>query len=88
MRGPVEEVKHWLEEAEYDLETAEDVLEDGRWNWACFIAQQSAEKAVKSIYIARGEDVERVHSISALLKGDDPVMTAAGYLAYLALARS
>lgn len=70
MRGLLEEARRWFEEAEYDIEAAEDVLEDGRFNWACFIAQQAAEKAVKSLYIARGEDVERVHSISALIKGD------------------
>lgn len=70
MRAFQEEARRWLEEAEYDLEAAEDVLENGRFNWACFIAQQAAEKAVKSIYVARGEDVERVHSISALIKGD------------------
>lgn len=70
MQDPKEEALRWLEQAEYDVASAGDVLKSGRYNWACFIAQQSAEKAVKSIYIARGEDVERMHSLSALIKGD------------------
>lgn len=60
----------WFEEAEYDLEAAKDAMASERYNWACFIFQQAAEKAIKAVYIIRGEDVERVHSIMALVKGD------------------
>ena len=66
------ESSRWFEEAEYDPEAAVDASASGRYNWACFISQQAAEKAVKAVYIRRGEDVERVHSIMALLKGDAP----------------
>ena len=59
-----------LEQAEYDLQTAADVLKADRYNWACFIAQQAAEKAVKSLHIVRGEDVERTHSVTILITGD------------------
>ena len=64
------ESSRWFEEAEYDLAAAADAMKSGRYNWACFISQQAAEKAVKSIYIQRGEEVERIHSIMALVKGD------------------
>lgn len=46
-----EEAIRWFEKAEYDIEAAKDNLIKDRYNWACFIAQQAAEKAVKSIYI-------------------------------------
>jgi len=67
----LDEAWRWLEEAKYDLQTASDVLKAGRYNWACFIAQQAAEKAVKSLHIARGEDVERTHSVTILIVGDE-----------------
>jgi len=67
----LDEARRWLEEADYDLHTAADVLRAGRYNWACFIAQQAAEKAVKSVHIARGEDVERTHSVTILIVGDE-----------------
>ncbi|MHA1579728.1 MAG: HEPN domain-containing protein [Candidatus Freyarchaeota archaeon] len=46
MRG---EAKRWLDEAEWDLETAEYLHRCERFNAACFYAQQSAEKAVKAL---------------------------------------
>ncbi len=64
------ESSRWFEEAEYDLDTAAGNLKIGRFNWACFISQQAAEKAVKAIHIRNGDEVERVHSISSLIKGD------------------
>lgn len=70
MATPKEEALRWLEEAEYDNQAARDTATAGRNNWACFISQQAAEKAVKAIYVARGETAERVHSIGALIKGD------------------
>ena len=42
----------WLSEAEYDLETAAILLENGRYNAACFYAQQAAEKAVKAVLLS------------------------------------
>ena len=42
--------KDWLAQAERDLEQAKASQEDGRHEWACFAAQQAAEKAVKSLH--------------------------------------
>ncbi|MEX2751214.1 MAG: HEPN domain-containing protein, partial [Candidatus Freyarchaeota archaeon] len=52
MRG---EARRWLEEAEWDLETAEYLHRNGRFNAACFYAQQSAEKAVKALLYSINE---------------------------------
>lgn len=65
-----DEALRWLEEAEEDLRAAGGNVEAGFYNWACFIAQQAAEKAVKALYMMRGEDVLRIHSITALIRGD------------------
>jgi HEPN domain-containing protein len=42
--------KDWLDEAERDLEHAKSDILGGYYNWACFSAQQSAEKAVKAVF--------------------------------------
>jgi hypothetical protein len=49
-----EEVVSWLEEGKADLRHERRSLEIGDYNWACFAAQQAAEKALKSyIYVFR-----------------------------------
>lgn len=44
----------WMRQARKDLGHAESALEGGDYEWACFAAQQSAEKAVKALLFARG----------------------------------
>lgn len=45
-RGP-----DWLRQAEHDLvEVARTTLGATQYDWACFAAQQSAEKAIKALY--------------------------------------
>jgi len=43
------EIRDWLREAEADLKHAKDCLRLESYNWACFVAQQSAEKALKAL---------------------------------------
>lgn len=43
--------KDWFAQAERDLEQAEASMRDGRHEWACFAAHQSAEKAVKALHL-------------------------------------
>jgi HEPN domain-containing protein len=57
----------WLRQAQRDLEHAARSLEDGDYEWACFAAQQSAEKAVKAVFI-RANVIAWGHSVSALLQ--------------------
>ncbi|MBX6423069.1 HEPN domain-containing protein [Thermosulfurimonas sp. F29] len=40
----------WLTQALRDLRQAEISLGAGLFEWACFAAQQAAEKAVKALY--------------------------------------
>jgi HEPN domain-containing protein len=46
----------WLAQARRDLEQAESSRADGRHEWACFAAQQSAEKAIKALHLALGQE--------------------------------
>ena len=40
----------WLKQADRDLAHAQHAIEDRDFEWACFAAQQAAEKAVKAVY--------------------------------------
>ena len=46
------EIRDWLKEAEADLKHAKDCLKLESFNWACFVAQQSTEKALKAFIMA------------------------------------
>jgi len=56
----------WLRQAEKDLEHARHALEDADLEWACFAAQQAAEKAVKALYQKLGASA-RGRSVAMLL---------------------
>ena len=58
----------WARQAQRDLECAKAQVKDGFCEWACFIAQQGAEKAVKAVYQKMGGEAWG-HSVSDLLKG-------------------
>jgi HEPN domain-containing protein len=57
----------WLNQAIRDLEQAEDSFKAGRHEWACFAAQQAAEKAVEALHLHLGQDAWG-HVITRLLK--------------------
>lgn len=48
--------KDWLAQAVRDLEQAEDSFRAKRHEWACFAAQQGAEKAVKALHLNRDQE--------------------------------
>lgn len=43
-------VDDWWRQAQRDLRHARNALNSGDYEWACFAAQQAAEKAVKAVY--------------------------------------
>jgi HEPN domain-containing protein len=45
------EALDWLEEAKADLRHAMQAYGAGSHNWACFVAEQAAEKAIKAFLI-------------------------------------
>lgn len=56
-----------MNEAWGDLEHAESDLRGGFYNWACFSAQQAAEKAVKAVFQRLGAEAWG-HSVADLLR--------------------
>jgi HEPN domain-containing protein len=46
----------WLSQAIRDLEQARSSRAEGRHEWACFAAHQSAEKAVKALHLKFGQE--------------------------------
>lgn len=49
--------RDWLAQAEHDLGQASASHRDGRHDWSCFAAHQSAEKAVKALHKSSGREV-------------------------------
>jgi len=47
------EAQLWLEDAEYDLQCAQDMLEKKRYNYAVWLARQSVEKALKAAFLIK-----------------------------------
>ena len=60
--------RDWWRQAQEDAARAEKARGLGDWPLACFLAQQAAEKALKALYLKRGE-VAWGHSVLKLLEG-------------------
>lgn len=58
----------WLDQAEADLKTAKDCLEDGNYYATAFFSQQSAEKALKGFLYSKGFRAIVTHSVVELLE--------------------
>ncbi len=63
----MERSKDWIEQAEWDLEHARLALEHAFYDWACFSAQQAAEKAVKALFQKQGA-IAWGHSVAEFLR--------------------
>ena len=57
----------WLAQARRDLAQAKDSRRADRHEWACFAAQQAAEKAVKALHLALGQEAWG-HVVARLLR--------------------
>jgi len=76
--GRHEEARRWILQAGFDLKAAEWNLKGGFFNTVCFLAQQSAEKALKSLLYHSGASRTRLmtHSTVQLLAEAAPVIPA------------
>jgi len=63
----MERSRDWMNQAERDLAHAQSDLEHGFYEWACFSAQQAAEKAVKAVFQQMGAEAWG-HSVADLLQ--------------------
>jgi HEPN domain-containing protein len=66
MQEPKGEAARWLTQAEYDLRAAQTNADSELYAYACFIAQQAAEKALKAILYAYGARQVLGHSVADL----------------------
>ena len=57
----------WFNQGQRDVELARWCIEGGHYEWACFAAQQAAEKAIKAVFQKLGGDAWG-HSVTDLLK--------------------
>ena len=58
--------KDWFSQSERDLEQARESHASKRYEWACFASHQAAEKAVKALHLARGQEAWG-HAVARLL---------------------
>jgi HEPN domain-containing protein len=67
--GRKEEARRWILQSRFDLKAAEWNLEGGFFNTVCFLAQQGAEKALKSVLYYGGVSRRKLmtHSTVQLL---------------------
>ena len=66
MAKPHEE---WLKQADYDMETADCMFQNGRYFYAVFMCHLSIEKALKALYQHRLRQVPpKTHNLVLLLK--------------------
>jgi len=63
-----EEFKEWMEKAEKDLKTAKYTLDGNIFDAAVFYAQQSAEKALKSLLLKNTSKFPKIHDLTKLAK--------------------
>jgi HEPN domain-containing protein len=65
----------WLAQADHDLAAAKLSLDRGYYEWACFQAEQSTEKALKSAIVYHGKSAPKLHKLGVLIgiiKSIDP----------------
>jgi HEPN domain-containing protein len=66
-RLPPTDPREWLRRAKLNLARSQNLLEDADYEDYCFDAQQTAEKAIKAVFIRHGLSVKRIHDLRQLL---------------------
>lgn len=62
-----ERVRYWVEMSEYDMETAEAMLQTRRFLYVGFMCHQAIEKMLKGYWAARLEEIPlKIHTLSRL----------------------
>ena len=69
-----EHIKYWLESA--DLESAESILDSGRYDWCLFIGHLALEKILKAIFVDRNDNnmPPKIHNLVRLAELSKIVM--------------
>ena len=67
----MEEVESWFAKAITDFETAKYNIKGGKYDAGIFFLQQSAEKALKALYIKKYKKLVKTHDLLLLSKKTD-----------------
>lgn len=67
MKNPRETARRWLEQAEHNLEVTRLHVAHGYWSDACFMAEQTAQVALKAYLYVQGERFIPIHSVYELV---------------------
>ena len=67
-RLPPDDPREWIGRAKSNLALARNIIPDVDLEDLCFDAQQAAEKAIKAVFIHRGETFPYSHDIDRLLR--------------------
>ena len=59
-------VRHWVERAEYDLETAKVMLDSARHLYVAYTCQQAIEKILKAIIAQQNKENLPIHNLTRL----------------------
>lgn len=63
-----EKVNFWVDNAEYDLQTAEAMHNSARYTYTAFMCQQALEKIIKGLYLQNTRtEAPRSHNLSYLI---------------------
>lgn len=64
-----EEARLWLDDAKYDLESAQDLFKSARYNYTVWLARQAVEKALKAAYlVVIKQPMPRSHNLTAIAR--------------------
>lgn len=61
-----DKVLYWLEIADYDLDTARDMLKAKRYVYVGFMCHQAVEKAMKAVVASTGVFPPKIHNLEKL----------------------
>src|SRR5438132_8145307 len=67
-RFPPDDPREWINRAKSNLALARNVIPDVELEDLCLDAQQAAEKAIKAVFIQRGETFPFSHDLGKLLR--------------------
>lgn len=61
-----EETENWWKQAKKDLVAAKNSLNSKDYEWACFQSNQSAEKALKALFLHKKRAIAPTHNLISL----------------------
>jgi len=68
MKRPLQQADRWLRQADHDLAVARANFTNGFYSDACFMSEQTAQKAMKAFLYAKGERTISEHSIGGMMR--------------------